>query len=195
MRPIARLAWPALLLVFALVPTPAPAGDKPEAGTIKLEPVKFDEFLARVAANKTAKFTLVDAWATWCVPCRENFPHLVEMNTKYAKRGLAVISLSFDDPTNDKVLKDAKQFLEEKKAVFPNYLLDEADGVGFEKFDVNTIPAVFLYGPGGKLLRKYSLDDPNNQFTYDEVEKAVVALLDGKPLPKEGGADDKSSKK
>ena len=28
------------------------------------------------------------------------------------------------------------------------------------------------------------MDDPNNQFTYEDVEKAIVALLDGKPLPK-----------
>jgi thiol-disulfide isomerase/thioredoxin len=152
---------------------------------IKLEPVKFDEFQARVAANKTAKFTLVDAWATWCVPCRENFPHLVEMNTKYADKGLAVISLSFDDLSNAKVVGEAKDFLREKKAVFTNFILDEADGVAFEKFDVNTIPAVFLYAPGGKLLKKYTLDDPNHQFTYEQVEKDVVALLDGKPLPKD----------
>lgn len=162
---------------------------KPEAakatapeGEVKLETVKFDEFLSRISKNK-AKFTLVDAWATWCPPCRANFPHLVDMNTKYGSKGLAAVSLSFDDPTNTKAVEEAKQFLKDKKAVFANYLLDEGEGVGFDKLEINTIPAVFLYGEGGKLLRKFTLDDPNNQFTYEEVEKAVVAVLDGKPLP------------
>ena len=40
---------------------------------------------------------MVDAWATWCGPCKENFPHVVEMHQKYAGKGLAVVSLSLDD--------------------------------------------------------------------------------------------------
>ncbi len=150
----------------------------------KLEPVKFDEFLKRVA-NKDARITLVDVWASWCLPCKENFPHLVEMNTRFAGKGLAVASLSFDDPAEPKQVKDAVEFLTAKKAAFPNYLLDEEQGVGYEKLNIGSIPAVFIYGPDGKELKRYTMDDPNNQFTYEEVEKDVVALLDGKPLPKE----------
>jgi thiol-disulfide isomerase/thioredoxin len=169
---------------------PAPQVESSSAGAVKLEPVKYDEFLARIAANKDAKYTLVDAWATWCGPCKENFPHLVEMHRKYAGKGLAVVSLSFDDPAATKQVEEAKEFLRDKKADFTNFLLDEAEGVGFEKLNINAIPAVFLYGPDGKLVKRFTMDDPNNQFTYDEVEKAVVALLDGKPLP----ADSKETK-
>ncbi len=157
-----------------------PAASEGE-GDVKLEKVNFDEFLSRIAADKTAKYTMVDAWATWCGPCKENFPHVVEMHQKYGDKGLAVVSLSFDDPAVAKQVSDARQFLAEKKAVFTNFLLDEEQGVGFEKLDINSIPAVFLYGPGGKLVKRFTMDDPNHQFTYDEVEKAVVALLDGKP--------------
>ena len=74
-----------------------PAASEGE-GDVKLEKVNFDEFLARIAADKTAKYTMVDAWATWCGPCKENFPHVVEMHQKYGGKGLAVVSLSFDDP-------------------------------------------------------------------------------------------------
>ncbi|SIO59242.1 Thiol-disulfide isomerase or thioredoxin [Singulisphaera sp. GP187] len=154
------------------------------AGAAKLEPVKFDEFLKRVA-NKNAKFTLVDVWASWCIPCKENFPHLVEMNAKFADKGLSVASLSFDDPAEPKQVKDAIDFLTAKKAAFPNYLLDEEQGVGYEKLNIGAIPAVFIYGPDGKEVKRYTMDDPNNQFTYEEVEKDVMALLDGKPLPKD----------
>src|SRR4051794_6780667 len=84
----------------------APAPAAPAEPEVKLEAVKWDEFLKRMA-NKDAKYTLVDAWASWCAPCKENFPHLVEMHKKYAGKGLAVVSLSFDDPALPKQVDDA----------------------------------------------------------------------------------------
>jgi thiol-disulfide isomerase/thioredoxin len=161
------------------------AAAKPEGAAeepVKLELVKFDQFQARMA-NPKVKYTVVDVWATWCGPCKENFPHLVEMNAKYGGKEIAFASLSFDDPAEAKQVHDAQEFLEAKKAVFANYLLDEEQGVGNEKLDINAIPAVFIFGSDGKVVKKFTLDDPNKQFTYDDVEKAVVALLEGKPLP------------
>jgi thiol-disulfide isomerase/thioredoxin len=151
---------------------------------VKLEKLNFDAFKARLAqaGSKNYKFTLVDAWSTTCGPCKENFPHLVEMHKKYAGKGLQVISLSLDDTTDVKAVEAARKFLSDQKAKFLNVLLDEEFGVGFEKLDINAIPAVFVYGPDGKLVKRFTMDDPNKQFTYDEVEKDVTALLDGKPV-------------
>ena len=53
-------------------------------------------------------------------------------------------------------------------------------GGGFEKLNVNAIPAVFVYGPDGKEVQRFTMDDTKNQFTYDQVEKAITALLDPK---------------
>jgi thiol-disulfide isomerase/thioredoxin len=165
----------------ALEAPAAPASESFSAEGVTLEKVKWDEFQKRLAANPTkARYTLVDAWATWCAPCKENFHHLVEMHDKYSDKGLAVASLSFDDPTDTRAVEEAKKFLAEKKAKFPNYLLDEEPTVGFDKLEINAIPAVFLFGPDGKLVKSFTLDDPNNQFTYEDVEKTVAGLLDGK---------------
>ncbi len=165
-------------------PPVAASTDQPAAAVdsgVTLEKVDYAAFLKRIADNPAKpKYTLVDAWATWCGPCKENFPHVVEMHKKYADKGLAVVSLSFDDPTNTKQVEEARNFLREKQATCTNFLLDEAEGIPFEKFDINAIPAVFLYGPDGKLLKRFTMDDPNNQFTYDEVEKTVAALLESK---------------
>jgi thiol-disulfide isomerase/thioredoxin len=149
---------------------------------VKLEALKYDAFQARLAQAKAKnfKYTLVDAWATTCGPCKENFPHLVAMHKRFADKGLQVISLSLDDTTDAKALESARKFLSEKKATFLNVVLDEDFGVGFDKLNINAIPAVFLYGPDGKEIKRFTMDDPNNQFTYDEVEKAVTALLEGK---------------
>jgi thiol-disulfide isomerase/thioredoxin len=154
--------------------------DSQSAPEVKLERLNWKQFQKRLVANKPIKYTIVDAWATNCGPCKENFPHLVEMHRKYGKKGLAVISLSLDDPTDKKAVVEAETFLREKKAVFTNVLLDENFGEGFEKLDIGAIPAVFVFAPDGKEVKRFTMDDPNNQFTYDEVEKAIAALLDVK---------------
>ena len=76
---------------------------------------------------------------------------------------------------------EAEKFLKAQKAAFTNVLLTENFGEGFEKLNINAIPAVFVYGPDGKELKRFTMDDPKNQFTYDEVEKSIMALLDSKP--------------
>ncbi len=153
--------------------------DQESPKVVKLEKLKWGQFQKRLA-NTKVKYTVVDAWSTTCGPCKENFPHVIEMHRKYGTKGLAIISLSLDDPTDTAAVAEAERFLKEKKAVFSNVLLDENFGDGFDKLNINGIPAVFIFGPDGKEVKRFTMDDPNNQFTYDEVEKAVAALLDAK---------------
>ncbi len=168
-------------LVLAGFPGGSAADDRASTGTIKLEALKWSQFKERLASSRQAKFTLVDVWATTCGPCKEDFPHLVELHRKYAGKGLAVISLTLDDPTDAKAVAAAEKFLREKKAVFTNVLLDENYGDGFDKLNINTIPAVFLFGPDGKEMKRFTMDDTRHQFTYEQVEKKVIALLEGAP--------------
>jgi thiol-disulfide isomerase/thioredoxin len=159
----------------------APGSTSAAEPEVVLEKVTYDAFLRRIAENPAKpRYTIVDTWATWCGPCKENFPHVVQMHEKFAPQGLAVVSMSFDDPSEPKQIEDARAFLREKKAKFTNFVLDEAEGVGFEKFGINSIPAVFVYGPDGKEVKRFTWDDTKNQFTYEDVEKAVAALLEGK---------------
>ncbi|GAC1465414.1 MAG: hypothetical protein NVSMB9_05000 [Isosphaeraceae bacterium] len=158
------------------------AAAPPSSEKVTLEPLTYEGFRSRLAEakDKSHKFTIVDVWSTTCGPCKTNFPHLVEMHRKYGTRGLQVVSLSLDDTSDPKAVRAALQFLKDKNAEFLNVLLDEEFGVGFEKLDINTIPAVFLYAPDGKLIKRFTMDDPKNQFTYDDVEKFVTSLLQGK---------------
>ncbi len=155
-----------------------PAAPKSE---VKLVAVNFDGMIKDIASKK-AKLTVVDAWATWCGPCKENFPHLVDMREKYAGKGIAFASLCLDDATKSKKVAEATEFLVSKKADFSNYLLEESQDDAFEKLDITAIPAVFMFGPDGKEIRRFTLEDVNNQFTYDQVETAVQEFLAGKPM-------------
>jgi thiol-disulfide isomerase/thioredoxin len=175
---------PAVLIASAVVcwhSGTARSDDARSASDVKLERLNWKQFQARLAADKSIKFTVVDAWSTTCGPCKENFPHLVDMHHKYSAKGLAVISLSLDDPTDQAAVAEAEKFLKSRKAAFTNVLLDENLGDGFEKLNINAIPAVFIFGPDGKEVKRFTMDDPNKQFTYEQVEKSIVALLDSKP--------------
>lgn len=187
MTMVRRSIWAAAFILAASGIGATFAGEDssaaPVAGTVKLDKAKYDEFRNKLVVNKKAKFTIVDVWATWCGPCKENFPHLVDLHRKFGEKGLVVVSLSFDDPTNKKHVAEAEKFLRDKKAEFRNILLDEEEGVGFEKLNISSIPAVFIFDPSGKEVKRFTLDDPDNQFTYAQVEKVVEALLDGKPVP------------
>jgi thiol-disulfide isomerase/thioredoxin len=159
----------------------APAGEeKATAAEVKLVPVKWNGYLKEVASYKKARLVIVDAWATWCGPCMKNFPHLVEMHEKYADKGLAAVSLSLDEADNPKKVAAATAFLKEKKAVFSNLILDEKMDEAFEKLDIGAIPAVFLYTPDGKLVKRFTLDDVDKLFTYEQVEEFVKDYLEGR---------------
>ncbi len=161
------------------------ANSAPESDAVRLVSMTYDEYRSKAVVDPKAKLIVVDAWATWCPPCMENFPHLVEMHKKYAGLGLKCVSLSLDFPDDPKSFEKATQFLREQKATFLNVLLNEEQGDAFDKLDVNGVPSVFLYDGTGNEVRRFTMDDPNRQFTYDQVDEIVAKLLKGEKLPED----------
>ncbi len=96
------------------------------------------------------------------------------MHNTYAKDGLVCMSVSVDDKDDkDKPL----EFLKKQKADFANYLIDEPPEVWQKRLDVPAPPGVLVFGRDGRRVKTFTTEDP---FTYEDVEKVVVPLLNGK---------------
>ncbi|MGA9997285.1 MAG: TlpA disulfide reductase family protein, partial [Pyrinomonadaceae bacterium] len=100
---------------------------------------------------------LVNFWATWCEPCREEFPDLVKINAEYRARGLEFITISLDDATDIKTA--VPKFLKEMRAEeMPSYLLNETEPeTAINEVDPSWsggLPATFLFDAQGKIVFK-----------------------------------------
>ncbi len=76
------------------------------------------------AVKPNGKPLLVNFWATWCDPCREEFPELVKLHEAY-KGKIDLITISLDDLAE--LNRDVPAFLAEMKATMPAYLLHTPD--------------------------------------------------------------------
>ena len=105
---------------------------------------------------KSAKPLLVNFWATWCEPCREEFPDLVKLDAAYRPKGLDFIAVTLDDLADIKT--GVPKFLREMHAQMPAYLLNLSDPEpAIKLIDAEwsgALPATFLYNAKGELVYK-----------------------------------------
>ena len=105
----------------------------------------------RKALTTSGKPLLVNFWATWCEPCREEFPDLVKLDAEY-KGKIDFITISLDDLTE--LNTSVPKFLSEMKADMPGYLLkpgeDDAAIAVISKNFTGALPFTILYDGTGK---------------------------------------------
>jgi thiol-disulfide isomerase/thioredoxin len=155
----------AVLLLAATAASPARTAPSPSPTTAEgvLEEVR----------KPGASAVLVNVWATWCSPCREEFPDLLHVARDLAPEGLRLLLVSVDFPGAE---GDVADFLSTQGVDFPTFRRigkDETFVDGLEKQWSGAIPATFLYDAKGKLVRMWE-----GKASYPVIKKRALEALE-----------------
>jgi thiol-disulfide isomerase/thioredoxin len=106
---------------------------------------------------RSSRPLLVNFWATWCDPCRDEFPDLVQIDKDYKTRGLEFVTVSLDDAAD--IETSVPEFLRQMRAEMPAYLLNVPDPEPAIKMLDETwgggLPATFLFNAQGQIVFKH----------------------------------------
>jgi thiol-disulfide isomerase/thioredoxin len=151
------------------------AGDEKVPGAI--EPLEIEPFLRRLT-GLGKRGTLVNAFASWCGPCREEVPMLEAMAPHLARDGIALVFVSFDEPEDR---AKAESFLRANDVRSPAFLA--LDGLAFRtrlapKWP-GMIPATFLFDHTRRL--RYFWGGPAHEHEIVPIVEGFVAgrAIDG----------------
>lgn len=124
----------------------------------------------KILLKPKGKPLLINFWATWCDPCREEFPDLVRMEAVYRGK-VDFITISLDDLAE--IDRDVPKFLSEIKATMPAYLLKTTDDDAAIALISSTwkgnLPLTIVYNSSGSVVY-----EKNGKFKYE----TVIAELD-----------------
>lgn len=132
---------------------------------------------ARVADGR-ARVTLVNVWATWCGPCREEFPALVAAGERHRADGVRLMFVSADF---DEALPEARRFLERHGVADTSFVKAEADMAfinGVHPAWSGALPATLLYDARGRLIEFWEGGADSARF-----ERAITRALQEKGAP------------
>ena len=117
-------------------------------------------------ASLRGKYVLLDFWAAWCRPCREENPNIVENYNNYKSYGFDVYQVSLDRTKEDWIRGIKQDKLPWINVSDLKYYQSEAA----ELYNVDRIPSAFLLDPDGKIIAKHTeLRGPNLSRKLGEI--------------------------
>ena len=120
------------------------------------------------------KIVVLNFWATWCGPCREEMPRLVEAEKEYAARGVVFVGASLDDA---KTQKNIPGFVREHGIDFPIWVGASADDL--DKLSMGpAVPATAFVDQDGRIVARVS-----GEVRMEEIKERLDWLIRGKTGP------------
>lgn len=163
-----RIARRFLLTAAVLVAFARSAASDP----VKL--VKPEQYRARVVAAKKGRVVLVNFWATWCDPCREEMPALVSASKGFSSKDVAVALVSTDSL---KKTPDVQKFLASGKIPFVCWQAKSPDPQRFinavDKSWNGDVPYTLVYDRKGELVAR--LAGPQTEKSFGEAVRKALA--------------------
>jgi thiol-disulfide isomerase/thioredoxin len=164
-----RTAIAAVILLAAGTAIAAPQAKAPR------DPEMIDiQGFQKVLEQNRGKALLVNFWATWCEPCRDEYPMLNELAKQYAPKGLQVVGVSMDDD-GDLILM--RRFLARYKPIFPNYRKAAGAEAAFRQSVLpgwtGSMPVSVFYAKDGRQAAHFVGEKGREQ--YEEAIRALLA--------------------
>ncbi len=122
---------------------------------IQLQKINLDS-LKTIMVNFSPNLRVINFWATWCGPCKKEFPELMKMKRMYRHRPVEFITVSLDGPEK---YDDALTFLKQLHVPGQNYFLDE-ENIRQINVEINenwkgTLPYTLILEPLGQIYREF----------------------------------------
>jgi len=114
------------------------------------------------------KVTLLDFWATWCEPCKEEIPKYNALQEKYAGKDFSILGVTVDSGSAEEIKPKVKELQIKYSVVVGN------DQVVQDFGGVIGYPTTFLISKDGKIQRKFIGTPPGKQ---EQLEKIIDSLL------------------
>ena len=138
----------------------------------------------QLLAKYRGKPLVVNFWATWCEPCRDEYPMMVDLAKQFKSQGVEVVGVDMDDESDMNLVR---RFIARMQPPFPNYR--QKPGIDLDRFygGVNpqwkgTMPQTMFYGRDGSVVGFFLGSRPRPQF-----EQAFRATLGGASAPGTSG--------
>jgi thiol-disulfide isomerase/thioredoxin len=130
--------------------------------------------LEQLLTQREGKSLFLNVWATWCVPCIEEFPDIVKLSKNYSGTNIKFVGLSVDYP--DEIDSKIIPFLKTQQANFTNFVqnFDKQENLinRLNKDWNGALPATFIFSKRGKLISY--LPGKHNYFYFaKELEKIL----------------------
>ena len=129
----------------------------------------------RTLSDYRGKVVLLNIWATWCPPCREEMPSIQALHETFKARGFTVVAVSIDQAGDEQKIRD---FIKEYGLTFE--VLHDPDGNIQQIYQTTGVPENFLLGADGTIRKKAYAQDWNST----ENRALVRQLLDEAGAPK-----------
>ena len=173
--PVATAATPTPVNANASTPAPAPAAPPavpdlpPEVSVVPLKDVNGASFKL---ADFFGKVMVINLWATWCGPCRQEIPELVKLHKEFHARGVEMIGLSTENP--DTSAEKVRKFIQDFQI---DYRIGWAPvEVGAPLMQGNdAIPQIVVISRDGWILKHYVGFSPAN--TSPQLKQAIEDAL------------------
>jgi thiol-disulfide isomerase/thioredoxin len=113
------------------------------------------------------KIVYLDFWASWCGPCKQSFPWMNEMQSRYGAKGFRVVGVNVDQKTDD-----AKAFLKDTPASF-DVAFDQS-GKTPKTYAIKGMPTSVLIGADGKVISVHSGFKPEQRAELEaQIQQAL----------------------